>query len=103
MLSLSRVQLFVTPPRTVAHQAPLSMGFSRQEYWSGLPIPSPELFIYFGYLPFPCDVSLLFFAFAFKDFFAMQVFFKKEKASYEEVKFLYSARYHIKMNIIPLH
>ena len=28
-------------PQTVAHQAPLSMGFSRQEYWSGLPIPSP--------------------------------------------------------------
>ena len=28
-------------PRTVAHQAPLSMGFSRQEYWSGLPLPSP--------------------------------------------------------------
>ena len=27
--------------RTVAHQAPLSMGFSRQEYWSGLPCPSP--------------------------------------------------------------
>ena len=27
-------------PRTVAHQGPLSMGFSRQEYWSGLPIPS---------------------------------------------------------------
>ena len=26
---------------TVAHQAPLSMGFSRQEYWSGLPVPSP--------------------------------------------------------------
>ena len=36
--SFSRVQLFVTP-RTVAHQAPLSMGFSRQEYWSGLPCP----------------------------------------------------------------
>ena len=34
------VQLFVTL-RTVAHQAPLSMGFSRQEYWSGLPSPSP--------------------------------------------------------------
>ena len=32
--------LFVTP-WTVAHQAPLSMGFSRQEYWSGLPFPSP--------------------------------------------------------------
>ena len=39
--SLSRVQLFATP-RTVASQAPLSMGFSRQEYWSGLPFPSPE-------------------------------------------------------------
>ena len=26
----------------VAHQAPLSMGFSRQEYWSGVPVPSPE-------------------------------------------------------------
>ena len=30
------------PPLTVAHQAPLSMGFSRQEYQSGLPFPSPE-------------------------------------------------------------
>ena len=37
---LSRVQLFETP-WTVAHQAPLSMGFSRQEHWSGLPFPSP--------------------------------------------------------------
>ena len=38
--SLSRVQLFATL-WTVAHQAPLSMEFSKQEYWSGLPIPSP--------------------------------------------------------------
>ena len=38
--SLSRVRLFATP-WTVAHQAPLSMEFSRQEYWSGLPFPSP--------------------------------------------------------------
>ena len=38
--SLSRVRLFVTP-RTVAYQAPPSMGFSREEYWSGLPFPSP--------------------------------------------------------------
>ena len=30
-------------PWTVAHQAPLSMEFSRQEYWSGLPFPSPEV------------------------------------------------------------
>ena len=37
---LSHVQLFATL-RTVARQAPLSMGFSRQEYWSGLPFPPP--------------------------------------------------------------
>ena len=40
MKSLSGVQLFVTP-WTAAYQAPLSMGFSRQEYWSGVPSPSP--------------------------------------------------------------
>ena len=44
--SLSCVRLFATP-WTVAHQAPLSMGFSRQESWSGLPFPSP------GELPNP--------------------------------------------------
>ena len=36
----NRVQLFATP-WTVAHQAPPSKGFSRQQYWSGLPFPSP--------------------------------------------------------------
>ena len=36
----SHVQLFATL-WTVAHQAPLSVGFSRREYWSGLPCPSP--------------------------------------------------------------
>ena len=46
MKSLSHVQLFATP-WTVAQQAPPSMGFSRQEYWSGLPFPSP------GSLPNP--------------------------------------------------
>ena len=40
--SLSCVQLFVTP-WTVAHQAPPSMAFSRQEYWNGLPFPSSIL------------------------------------------------------------
>ena len=44
--SLSRVRLFETP-WTAAYQAHPSMGFSRQEYWSGLPFPSPE------YLPDP--------------------------------------------------
>ena len=38
VLVISCIQLF---PWTVAHQTPLSMGFSRQEYWSGLPFPSP--------------------------------------------------------------
>ena len=44
--SLSCVHLFVSP-WTIAHQASPSMGFSRQEYWSGLPFPSP------GDLPHP--------------------------------------------------
>ena len=42
---LSRVRLFATP-WTVAYQDPLSMGFSRQQYWSGLPLPSPEVGAY---------------------------------------------------------
>ena len=44
MKSLSRVQLLATQ-WTAAHQAPLSVGFSRQEYWSGLPLPSPILWL----------------------------------------------------------
>ena len=40
MKSLSLAQLLVTPG-TAAYQASLSMGFSRQEYWSGVPLPSP--------------------------------------------------------------
>ena len=40
--SLSPVRLFATP-WTVAYQAPPSLRFSRQEYWSGLPFPSPDL------------------------------------------------------------
>ena len=44
--SLSRVRLFATP-WIVAYEASPSMGFSRQEYWSGLPFPSP------GHLPDP--------------------------------------------------
>ena len=39
--SLSCVRLFVTP-WTVAYQAPLSLGFSRHQYWNGLPFPSPR-------------------------------------------------------------
>ena len=43
--SLSRVRPLATP-WTAAYQAPLSMGFSRQEYWSGVPLPSPGLSFY---------------------------------------------------------
>ena len=45
MKSLSRVRLFATP-WTEAHQAPPSMGFSRQEYWSGVPLPSLGTMLY---------------------------------------------------------
>ena len=44
--SLSRVQLLATP-WTAAHQAPPSMGFSRQEYWNGVPLPSPQFIFYY--------------------------------------------------------
>ena len=61
--SLSHVRLFVTP-WTVAHQAPPSMGFARQEYWSGVPSPS-LLFSYSCFffpslsppVPFPLSLS----------------------------------------------
>ena len=56
MLScFSHIRFFVTP-WTVAHQAPLSMGFSRQDYWNGLPCPPP------GDLPNPgiIPASLMF-------------------------------------------
>ena len=41
VLMFSHVQL-IAIPRTLFHQAPLSMGFSKHEYWSGLPFPPPE-------------------------------------------------------------
>ena len=71
--SLSRVRLFATP-WTAADQAPPSMGFSRQEYWSGLPLPSPwtllytfinliELIMYFFFsvLNYPCILGKVIF------------------------------------------
>ena len=42
--SLSHIRLLATP-WTAAYQAPLSMGFSRQEYWSGVPLPSPQSWV----------------------------------------------------------
>ena len=47
---LSHVRSFATP-WTVAHQAPLSMAFSRQEYWSGLTFPPPEVLPRSGFEP----------------------------------------------------
>ena len=55
-LMLSRVRPFETP-WTVALQAPLSRGFTRQEYWSGLPFSSPELSV-FKWLRHICSSSL---------------------------------------------
>ena len=49
MKSLSRVRLLVTP-WTAAYQAPPSMGFSRQEYWSGVPLPSPKVCLVKAYV-----------------------------------------------------
>ena len=46
--SLSRIRLLATP-WTAAYQAPPSMGFSRQEYWSGVPLPSPTLWLLVRY------------------------------------------------------
>ena len=52
----SYVRLFVTP-WTAAHQAPPSVGFSRQEYWSGLPLPSP-CYILVSRILFSCSMTL---------------------------------------------
>ena len=49
MKSLSRAQLLGTP-WAAAYQAPPSMGFSRQEYWSGVPLPSPSVTAVANYL-----------------------------------------------------
>ena len=60
--SPSRVRLLATPC-TAAHQAPPSMGFSRQEYWSGVPLPSPYniiVFIFFFPIWWIEDSILLF-------------------------------------------
>ena len=56
MKLLSRVRLAATP-WTAAYQAPLSMGFARQEYWSGVPFPSPK--------PTPRHFSLMAYHFSF--------------------------------------
>ena len=63
--SLSPVQLFSTP-WTVAYQAPQSMEFSRQEYWSGLPFPSPYIGVFMvSGLKFKPLIHLEFFFFFF--------------------------------------
>ena len=40
-----KVKSLLATPWTAAYQAPLSMGFSRQEYWSGVPLPSPKIYL----------------------------------------------------------
>ena len=58
--SLSHVW-FLATPWTAAYQAPLSMGFSRQEYWSGVPLPSPErpYYLLFNIYSLPVEFSQL--------------------------------------------
>ena len=62
--SLSRARLLVTPS-TAAYQAPPAMGFSRQEYWSGVPLPSPKnghrfcQMLSLHFLGKSCDFSLI--------------------------------------------
>ena len=57
--SLSRVRLLATP-WTAAYQAPPSMGFSRQEYWSGVPLPSPVYITYiYGHSKHPSHSKLV--------------------------------------------
>ena len=52
--SFSRVRLLVTP-WTAAYQAPPSMGFSRQEYWSGVPLSSPDVkLLVLNYMAYLC-------------------------------------------------
>ena len=57
--ALSRVRLLATS-RTAAYQVPPSMGFSRQEYWSGVPLPSPSYYLVSSYSKdhFPYKYSL---------------------------------------------
>ena len=54
--SLSRAWLLATP-WTAAYQAPPSVGFSRQEYWNGLPLPSPKMIIYDNHVEFIWNID----------------------------------------------
>ena len=65
--SLSRARLLATP-WTAAHQAPPSMGFSRQEYWSGVPLPSPREFL--G----QCKYSILHYKDRYMSFWFVQIY-----------------------------
>ena len=67
----SRVRLCATP-KTAAHQAPPSLGFSKQEHWSGLPFPSPIIVVYIHQIYF---LSL----FCFKEHFHYQFYKLKKK------------------------
>ena len=66
MKLLSRVRLLVTP-WSAAYQAPPSMGFSRQEHWSGVALPSPS-FPFYCFPLFPCLITK-------EDFFPLLLFF----------------------------
>ena len=74
--SLSRVRLFATP-WTAAHQAPPPMGFSRQEYWSGVPLPSPLLIS--SLIQFWCESRIHYIIYSFK---VIKVYFMVQNVVY---------------------
>ena len=71
--SLSRVRLWATP-WTAAYQAPPPMGFSRQEYWSGVPLPSPKQVLKFAkYILSPLSLSQIIFLWTMADHLRMKI------------------------------
>ena len=87
--SLSRVQLLATP-WTTAHKAPPSMGFSRQEYWSGLPLPSPQEISSLSH----SVVFLYFFALIAEEDFLISSCYSLELCIQMLISFLFSFAFH---------
>ena len=78
---LSCVQLFATP-WTAAQQAPLSMGFSRKEYWNGVPLPSPVLstrYVLIYYSFYSCIILQYIYAVCIYIYIYIKVFLKRMK------------------------
>ena len=86
--SLSRVRLLATP-WTVAHQAPPSMGFSRQEHWSGVPLLSP---MRIHYVMFIFCVYLKFYGIRIKKMIIQKIWITQENYDYKSELFFLNGR-----------